>query len=48
LVALVPQLVGGTPTKIFKPELLSSIEKMNIKMESDEFEKLWKRFNNFT
>ena len=40
---LVPEIVGGTPNKIFKPELLSAINSMGIKMEPEEYEKLWKK-----
>ena len=43
MVQFVPQLVGGEPTKIFKLDLLGAINKMTIKMEEEEFDKLWKK-----
>lgn len=42
---LVPQLIGGNPNRIFKPELLNAINLMNIKMDTDEYDKLWKKFD---
>jgi hypothetical protein len=43
MINLVPQIVGGSQNKIFKPELLNAINGMAIKMEFEEFEKLWKK-----
>ena len=36
-------LVGDGMKKIFKPELLNTINSMSMKMDSEEFEKLWKK-----
>ena len=44
MTSLIPQLIGGNPTRIFRPELLNAINLMNIKMDADEFEKLWKKY----
>jgi Ca2+-binding EF-hand superfamily protein len=41
----VPQLLGGESSKIFKIDLLNNIKKMSIKMEEEEFEKLWKKID---
>ncbi len=38
-------LVGDGSKKIFKPELLNYINGMSIKIETEEFEKLWKKFD---
>ena len=43
IVDLVPELSGGSPSRIFKLELLNLIDDMNVRMDSDEFEKLWKK-----
>ena len=43
MVDLIPQINGGSPNRIFKPELLNLINSMNIKMEPDEYDKLWKK-----
>ncbi len=40
---LVPLLNGGNPNRIFKPELLNCINLMFIKMDNEEFDKLWKK-----
>lgn len=45
MVKLIPQLNGGSAGRVFKFELLNAINGMGIKMESDEFEKLWKKFD---
>lgn len=45
MVRLVPQLNGGSPGRVFKFELLNAINGMGIKMETDEFEKLWTKFD---
>lgn len=45
MVRLVPYLNGGAVNKVFKMELLNVINGMGIKMETDEFEKLWKKFD---
>lgn len=36
-------LVGDGMKKIFKPELLNTINGMSMKMDAEEFEKLWKK-----
>jgi Ca2+-binding EF-hand superfamily protein len=41
----IPELIGGEPNKIFKMEFLGLLNKMNIKMDEDDFEKLWKKFD---
>ena len=43
MISLIPQLSNGKEKKIFKPELLHAINSMSIKMEQDEFDKLWKK-----
>ena len=43
MIALIPELAGGQQRKIFKPELQNAINGMAIRMEQDEFEKLWKK-----
>lgn len=43
MVNLIPSLVGGSQNKIFRPELLNTINGMGIKMEPEEFDKLWKK-----
>ena len=43
MVHLVPEVIGGAENKIFKPELLSAINGMGIKMEPEEYDKLWKK-----
>jgi len=45
ITSLLPQLIGGNPSRIFKPELHNTINLMNIKMDADEFDKLWKKFD---
>ena len=40
---LIPQINGGSGNRIFKPELLNAINAMNIKMDLDEYDKLWKK-----
>lgn len=45
MVKLIPQLNGGSSGRIFKFELLNAINGMGIKMETDEFEKLWIKFD---
>jgi len=44
MINLIPQLNGGEPNKIFKIELLNTISSMAIKMEPEEFDKLWKKY----
>lgn len=44
MIDLIPQLNGGNPNRIFKPELLNTINLINIKMEPEEFDKLWKKY----
>ena len=46
MVLFVPQLIDGEPSKIFRVELLGLLNKMTIRMEEEEFEKLWKKFDN--
>jgi hypothetical protein len=41
----IPELIGGEPNKIFKVELLGLLNKMNIKMTEEDFDKLWKKFD---
>jgi hypothetical protein len=43
MISLIPQLNNGAVKKIFKPELLHALNSMSIKMEPEEFEKLWKK-----
>lgn len=43
MTTLVPLLIGGVVTKIFKPELLNVINAMAIKMDPEEFDKLWRK-----
>jgi hypothetical protein len=43
MINLIPQLGGGQQNKIFKPELLNALNGMAIRMESEEFDKLWKK-----
>jgi hypothetical protein len=43
MVNLIPQIAGGQPNKIFKPELLNAINGMAIRMETEEFDKLWRK-----
>lgn len=43
MISLIPQLNNGNPKKIFKPELLHAMNGMTIKMELEEFDKLWKK-----
>jgi len=38
-------LVGDGSKKIFKPELLNLINGMSIQIETEDFEKLWKKFD---
>ena len=45
MVLFIPQLINGEPNKIFKIDLLNTINKMAIKMEEEEFDKLWKKFD---
>ena len=44
MIQLIPQLNGGEGNKIFKIELLNTINGMGIKMEAEEFDKLWKKY----
>lgn len=39
------ELVGDGLKKIFKPELLNAIQGMHLKVDQDQFEKLWKKFD---
>jgi|LakMenEpi03Aug12_release.lakeMendotaPanAssembly.Ray.scaffolds.fasta_scaffold2033749_1 hypothetical protein len=41
---LIPQINGGNGNRIFKPELLNAINAMNIKMDPEEYDKLWKKY----
>ena len=43
MVNFLPAINGGQPTKVFKPELLNLINGMAIKMEPEEFDKLWRK-----
>ena len=36
-------LAGDGGKKIFKPELLNTLSNLSIKMDQDEFDKLWKK-----
>lgn len=45
MVKLIPQLNGGSAGRVFKFELLNCINGMGIRMETDEFEKLWKKID---
>ena len=44
MVAFMPSLNGGVSSKVFKPELFNLINGMAIKMEPEEFDKLWKKY----
>ena len=41
---LIPQINGGSGNRIFKPEILNENNAMNIKMDLDEYDKLWKKY----
>jgi hypothetical protein len=43
MVGFIPSLNGGQPNKVFKPELLNLLNGMAIKMDPEEFDKLWKK-----
>ena len=43
MVNFLPSISGGQPNKIFKPELLNLVNGMAIKMDSEEFDKLWRK-----
>ena len=45
MIRLVPYLNNGVLGKVFKPELANTIHSMGIKMEPEEFDKLWKKFD---
>lgn len=45
MVRLIPLLNGGIAGRIFKHELYTTVTAMGIKIESEEFEKLWKKFD---
>ncbi|CAF0760256.1 unnamed protein product [Brachionus calyciflorus] len=45
MVRVIPQLNGGSPGRVFKFELMNAINGMGIKMELEEFDKLWKKFD---
>lgn len=45
MIRLIPLLNGGNVGKIFRPELMNTINSMGIKMEEDEMTKLWKKFD---
>lgn len=45
MIRLIPQLNGGSPNKVYKNELMHAINGMAIKIEPEEFEKLWKKFD---
>ena len=43
MVNFLPAINGGQPSKVFKPELLNLINGMAIKMDPEEFDKLWRK-----
>ena len=43
LVTFMPELIGGPSSTLFKPELLNLINRMGIKIEPEEYDKLWKK-----
>ena len=45
MTVFIPQLLGGEANKIFKVDLLNTLNKMHIKMDLEEFDKLWTKFD---